>query len=1065
MRSLVCVVAGLTALACGPNPSTSTGQGTGGADVPDGAKDVDGAVDDGPAADGEGIEPCTLQTDGAPCEDADPCTTDDQCSGGVCVGGANLVCDAEGSCREGTCEAGIGCQYTDREDAAPCAISCFGEAFCFAGECQAEADSKIPCPQPTDPCVLSLECDTQTGLCTVPIVAAPGTACDSDDDICTLESCNEAGACAASGTETCEQQQKNNPCWTWSCNKKTGCAQTLFVEGVSCSDNNPCTSNDACQILGGQKVCLGTPLPIDDLNPCTDDACVDGTVIHTPVDGVPCNLDQGCAAGACSDGVCVAAGECCESPADCPAPGECYAAACTAGVCGVEFTPGQPCTGGTCTAGACVAGPDCLSPGDCAVGGVCKAPTCTDGECGLELLSGVDCPGGTCQVGLCVPELPGCDGADPTAPVASLPPQGYDLAKLNAQYDYAATPTVLKLFSTEPVTNIDAMIKLSDGSFSIVPNEGDDLEALYHYSSTGTLLWETATGINGAEITLAEAADGATLAIGKDGTLKHVAGGVVTVFGPPGHQPNALVQLPNGNVGMAGTIAGDPKQRVWELDRTSGAVVQALSEDYPGSLNIAVGPGGWLYTTTSGPYALQRSPVCGSFSQLAVNGVFIEGAVALPNNDVLLAALSEGRLDRFKGGSGVAAGSIDISDSPRQVQLHPNGKVYVAGYSSVYELSFPCKPGSGLPGCAVDPPETIDVPITVSGFDVSDDGSMTVAAIVGNQVQAVCYGAGGIVTKGAFTVATMESNAKGGWNGAYVARADVSHHSVIAAHVSVGENPGGDPSTWRLFFLDPDCNLVKGPVDLQPLGAEVTMGSTEYFDLTMSDMGRAAAVYVTDDVGGGNKRNDLAVFHADGTPVAAPVSFGGAGLCNLTYGIRVAMRGPTGDLVVTCQNHQSGPVRYQRFTKDVVPLDATVVAVGPSESNKSSWYDSHTLGMDETGHFVVVYQQNSTSTLRAAFYAPSGAFVTETVVGSISQGYDGYRRRHAPVQARPGGGFVVPQPHGAPSIPCATAFSAAGAPQTVVSPPECRLLRIDAAMNAYIAPKSGPDILTQSLLP
>ena len=332
--------------------------------------DATDATDNGPGP----VSSCFGMEDGVTCEDGDQCTIDDVCASGSCVGGANRVCDEEGLCREGTCTTEQGCVYADVANDHPCSVACFSAATCQSGGCEPDPDSKIVCPKSNEPCVVQLECEAATGQCTVPIFAAVGAECDSDGDVCTLELCEAGGVCTNDGAlETCQQQQANNPCWTWTCTKKSGCVQTLFVEGVSCNDNNACTVNDSCLITElGQKACLGAPVDPDDGNPCTNDSCVQGEVIHEPIDGVSCDTDDPCSeTGVCEAGKCVGATPCaCEVDGDCKVEDPCLGtplcdkesgpvAVCTVvpGTAVVCPPSGAPCLLSVCEAGLCTAPP------------------------------------------------------------------------------------------------------------------------------------------------------------------------------------------------------------------------------------------------------------------------------------------------------------------------------------------------------------------------------------------------------------------------------------------------------------------------------------------------------------------------------------------------------------------------------------------------------------------------------------------------------------------------------------------------------------------------------------
>lgn len=190
-------------------------------------------------------------------------------------------------------------------------------------------------------------------------LAELGSSCDLDDDPCTLDQCDENGACAVSGEfEDCSEANQQYPCWTYMCTGKAGCVATNFIEGLSCDDGVACTQNDTCTInTMGQETCLGTPVPVDDENPCTDDACADGTVTHEAIAGAPCPMVGSCGdEGVCDDqGVCIAEQSCpCTVDADCDDGDPCNGdETCAPGLgCMVGESPlendGFPCTDAAC---------------------------------------------------------------------------------------------------------------------------------------------------------------------------------------------------------------------------------------------------------------------------------------------------------------------------------------------------------------------------------------------------------------------------------------------------------------------------------------------------------------------------------------------------------------------------------------------------------------------------------------------------------------------------------------------------------------------------------------------
>ena len=225
--------------------------------------------------DGCGLQDPTEPVDGDPCDDEDPCTTEDAWSEGVCTG-VSRVCPDEGPCLAGVCdpESDTGCALVPVEG--PCDD---GDACTAQGQCE-------------------------EGLC------APGeTVSCEDDNPCTIDHCDALAGCVhlpkqspcCVGTENlCED---GNPCTDDSCDPVTAaCAHT--PNSAPCDDGDPCTVDDQCAEGG----CQGPPKDCDDGNPCTDDYCApEGGCATVNLDGVACDDLLECSTGdTCEQGVCVA---------------------------------------------------------------------------------------------------------------------------------------------------------------------------------------------------------------------------------------------------------------------------------------------------------------------------------------------------------------------------------------------------------------------------------------------------------------------------------------------------------------------------------------------------------------------------------------------------------------------------------------------------------------------------------------------------------------------------------------------------------------------------------------
>lgn len=97
---------------------------------------------------------CAQIPDGVACDDGNPCTADDQCTGGVCAGtevAAGTACDDGESCTTGDiCVAGV-CTGTPLADGTACedGSGCTRGDSCVAGQC-------VPGPEPAVSCRLPL---------------------------------------------------------------------------------------------------------------------------------------------------------------------------------------------------------------------------------------------------------------------------------------------------------------------------------------------------------------------------------------------------------------------------------------------------------------------------------------------------------------------------------------------------------------------------------------------------------------------------------------------------------------------------------------------------------------------------------------------------------------------------------------------------------------------------------------------------------------------------------------------------------------------------------------------
>ena len=210
--------------------------------------------------------------DGAACTDGDLCTTGDVCTAGACKPTSKRVCDDGNSCTVGTCKNPSGCAFTptnggDCDDGEGCTV----KDICAGGACIAGS------PKPCD-----------------------------DGDACTLDGCKHGGSGAGNGAckhkSIAELCKDDSVCTTDSCDKASGCVYGFTTE--KCDDLNKCTQDDQC----AAGLCTGATVAVDDNNPCTNDACDPSegvTHVNNTLpcdDGDKCTVDDNCGGGACQFG-------------------------------------------------------------------------------------------------------------------------------------------------------------------------------------------------------------------------------------------------------------------------------------------------------------------------------------------------------------------------------------------------------------------------------------------------------------------------------------------------------------------------------------------------------------------------------------------------------------------------------------------------------------------------------------------------------------------------------------------------------------------------------------------
>lgn len=228
------------------------------------------------------------------CDDDNPCTVEDQCIEGECVGA--FATDA--------CPCGTDAACTQFEDG----DLCNGHFSCVDGHCYLSPESVVNCPSPPPGACFATACIPETGECPEDpfpagqpcdddnpctnadacdgegtCVAAPsadGSPCDLDADLCTLDKCQN-GLCVAGSSSVCAPPEL--PCFAVECVAATGkCTSSMLPDGTPCSSqpdcdcdgSGGCLAYQTCLsglCLGGTEVCADCQLEYSSGHPCDDD--------------------------------------------------------------------------------------------------------------------------------------------------------------------------------------------------------------------------------------------------------------------------------------------------------------------------------------------------------------------------------------------------------------------------------------------------------------------------------------------------------------------------------------------------------------------------------------------------------------------------------------------------------------------------------------------------------------------------------------------------------------------------------------------------------------------------
>jgi hypothetical protein len=225
---------------------------------------------------------CVYTPNDYQCDDGDPCTLGDQCSGGDCMSGfGKLVCDDGKECTDNVCTSGVGCQYPNKVSLCDDGNACTDGDYCANGDCVSGGNvcgctTDNDCDEwvdPNDKCKGKLHCD-KNGF---PYTCEPEPG--------TVVACNA---------------NLNTECSIQECVPATGLCKAKSVnEGNPCDDDDPCTDSDIC--VAGE--CAGFVIPACGIGlPCENgDDCGPGLSCLVDMPAGYCVQEQ-CNVKGCPDG-------------------------------------------------------------------------------------------------------------------------------------------------------------------------------------------------------------------------------------------------------------------------------------------------------------------------------------------------------------------------------------------------------------------------------------------------------------------------------------------------------------------------------------------------------------------------------------------------------------------------------------------------------------------------------------------------------------------------------------------------------------------------------------------
>ncbi len=292
----------------------------------------------------------------------------------------------------------------------------------------------------------------------------------------------------------------------------------------------------------------------------------------------------------------------------------------------------------------------------------------------------------------------------------------------------------------------------------------------------------------------------------------------------------------------------------------------------------------------------------------------------------------------------------------------------------------------GIPD-ACDDDVMSELPGPLYDFDTADDGALVLSRFADGEVFVTCYNADLSLRKDEFVVGGYDLEPAPG-PGPTVNMARESQKVIVSWHDPAGENI---PPSMEYAYLDANCDVLVG--ETEAFGG---INYMEYHSTAIDAQGNAVIAASREDT-------RITFIDSDGVITSQQVAFD---IGNTAYGTHVAMNQSTGEGVVSAQPHSGGTLYYRRFNADGTWKDNSAVAVSV---NYHYWYDGHTVGMNDSGQFVLLWRSTSSLVDFRIFDSDGGVLANVQRPTPDFEGgsaWDSFRRRHSEIQLR-GDNFVL----------------------------------------------------------